>query len=176
MSAPADVKDDEVEVRFKGESLGTFAVDNTIVPGAGFQEFDEHGKASVSVTLPAYAGDPDALVVVGDDTGTKVKVGIDTVAVPKAEASLVVKRSPKRVVVKQTKVSLKITVKSDTDATGKVKVRAGGRAYTAKVVDGKASVTLKPFARAGKKTVTVRYLGDTLTKRAVEQLRLVVRK
>ncbi|WP_121250898.1 bifunctional metallophosphatase/5'-nucleotidase [Nocardioides ferulae] len=176
MSAPADIKDDEVEVRFKGQSLGSFPVDNTIVPGAGFQEFDEHGTASVSVTLPDYAGDPDALVVVGDDTGTKVKVGIDTIAIPKAEATVTVKRSPKRVVAGQTKVMLKVTVKSATEAGGKVKVRAGGRAYTAKVVDGQATVTLKPFAKAGKKTVTVRYLGDALTARDVKKLTVKVVK
>ena len=72
-STAPDVKDTEVAVRFGGDLLGTFPVDNTI----GTAVFDEYGTATVTVTIPN--GTPDGTVtlkVMGNNTGTRVDVPI----------------------------------------------------------------------------------------------------
>jgi 5'-nucleotidase len=77
MSAPADVKDTELTVSLDGEVLGTFAVDNTV----GTTPFDEHGTASVSVTLPKeVATGTGTLTLTGARTGTEVLVPVELVS------------------------------------------------------------------------------------------------
>ncbi|MFD7078142.1 ExeM/NucH family extracellular endonuclease [Nocardioides sp. NPDC059952] len=68
-----DLTDSSVEIRLGDTVLGTAAVDNTI----GTVTYDNHGTASVSVTLPSTAP-PGAnqLTVVGSTTGTSVLVPI----------------------------------------------------------------------------------------------------
>ena len=73
MTTAADTKDAHGAVSLGGTVLGTFPVDNTI----GTDIFDENGKASVNVTLPAgTAAGAQTLTVTGARPGTTVLVPI----------------------------------------------------------------------------------------------------
>ena len=85
------------------------------------------------------------------------------------------KKKPKTI--KATKTRARIVVKVEADGyvpTGKVRVRVAGKVYRAKVVDGKAVVKLKKFARKGRYTAKVRYLGDANTEAARTTVKLRV--
>jgi len=100
-----------------------------------------------------------------------------TVKVVKATPKLNVTVRPDRVIVDKTKARVISVVKvGGKAATGRVKVRAGGKTYRAKLVDGRAKVTLKPFGTTGRKKVKVIYLGNATTKRAVEIVTIRVRR
>ncbi len=61
-------------------------------------------------------------------------------------------------------------------ATGfiKVRVESTGKVYRFKVKNGKAVVKLPAFAKAGKKKLVVRYLGDDDVKRAKKIVKLKI--
>lgn len=88
-----------------------------------------------------------------------------------AQADLVVRHRPRTVVAGETRPTLHVGVSAEgAPAEGRVRVRLGGGLVTsASLVDGEAAVRLPAFARAGRKTVTVRYLGyDAVAPATVE--------
>jgi len=159
MTGAGDVQDTEVTVSLGDHDLGTFPVDNTVAPGT---TDDEPGKASVSITLPAgLPGGDRALTVTGAQTGTAVAV---PVSLEKSASTIDAKVTPRRVVADRTRPTVKVTVRAaGARANGKVEIRTGGRTWTARLEDGKASVRLPVFARAGTRTVRVAYLGNAST-------------
>ncbi|WP_062523117.1 ExeM/NucH family extracellular endonuclease [Demequina silvatica] len=72
-TAAPDLTDDNVVVSLGGEELGTFPVTNTLPTDA----LDEHGTASVTVTIPAGVEGLQLLEVEGDVTGTSFAIAID---------------------------------------------------------------------------------------------------
>jgi 5'-nucleotidase len=73
MSTADDTKDTAVQVKLGDEVIGTATLNNAI----GTDVFDEYGKASVDVVLPAGTPDgPLTLTLVGEQTGTEVPVRI----------------------------------------------------------------------------------------------------
>jgi 5'-nucleotidase len=168
-----DVQDSEVDVRLDGTVLGTFPVDNTVVPGA---TDDEAGRATVRVTLPeSVRGGDRSLRVVGHATGTRVRV---PVTLDKATSSVSAHAAPRRIVVRRTEPTVKATVRSGGSSTaGKVEVKVAGRSYQRRLEGGKAAIKLPAFAKIGQKKVTVTYLGTGRTTSSKTTLTIkVVRK
>jgi 5'-nucleotidase len=182
MTGPGDLQDDELSIRIGGREFATVPVDNAVIadiPGTpGNETNDEAGTASVDVNLPRYVGDPDQIVVVGPETGTRLAVPLDTTEQAKAAADMTVTRAPDRVVVDKTRTRIKVKVESAGDpATGRVTVTAGGRTYNATLDEtGRAVVELRPFGNAGKKNVRVEYHGDYLTNGATDTVTFTVHK
>ncbi|MEP9364685.1 bifunctional UDP-sugar hydrolase/5'-nucleotidase [Nocardioides sp. CN2-186] len=171
MSGAGDVQDSEVTVSLGATKLGTFPVDNAVAAGA---TDDEAGTASVSFTLPSgIAGGSRDLTVTGADTGTEVAVPLQ---VAQAGSTVSAKVTPKRIVVDKTRAKVKISVTSAGTASGKVEVKVGGRTYSAKLHDGKATVTLKKFGSTGTKKVKVTYLGNAATKSSHDSVTIKVVK
>ncbi|MBM9460080.1 ExeM/NucH family extracellular endonuclease [Nocardioides sp. zg-536] len=81
MSTADDAKDSEIQVRLGDTTLGTVAVDNTI----GTAVYDQYGKASVSITLPATLPADATLRLVGATTGTEIQVPIALAAAAEPE-------------------------------------------------------------------------------------------
>ncbi|HEX6878479.1 MAG TPA: ExeM/NucH family extracellular endonuclease [Nocardioidaceae bacterium] len=162
-STAADTKDAEVQVSLGNDVLGTFPVDNTI----GSAVYDEYGTADVKVALPAGTPDGKAvLTVTGVTTGSSVPVTV-TVADPRLASSTSAKVAQGTVVVKRTKAVVLATVTvGDAPATGgTVEVYEGTKRLGAgEVADGEARVQLPPFDSAGRKTLTVKYLGTDTVK------------
>ena len=80
-TSPSDPRDTVVEVKLGATTLGSFPLDNT-APSAN-PAFDDTGKASVDVVLPALPPGATQLTLVGATTGTEVVVPIQ-VAKPAA--------------------------------------------------------------------------------------------
>jgi amidase len=59
---------------------------------------------------------------------------------------------------------------------GKVVLKTAGRMYRAALANGKARIQLAEFAKPGRKTVTVRYLGSAQYQRTSEQIVIRVQK
>ena len=139
--------------------LGSFPVDNTVAPGA---TDDEAGRASVSVTLPAGLPVGDQTVtVVGDQTGTTAAVPVN---LEKAEATVDAEVTPRRVVARKTRATVKVSVLSaGGPASGEVEVTAGGNTYEATLDSGEAHVRLAAFDMPGTEHVRVEYLGNDST-------------
>lgn len=175
MTGPGDVQDRRLQIRFAGRTIGSTPVDNTVEDN---QPFDESGTASVEVTLPRYAGNPDAITFVGRRTGTRLTLPIETETQPKSPAVMSVERRPDRVVVDRTRPRIKVHVTSAGEpASGRVLVRTGGETYVDRLGDrGRTTVRVGPFGQVGPKVVRVRYLGDALTTGATDQLEFRVRR
>ncbi len=79
---------------------------------------------------------------------------------------------------KQTKVRIKVKVKSAVDiaAKGRVTVKVGGRKYNAKVKDGVAKVKLRKFAKPGKYRVVIKFRGNDTFEAARKKFTLRVRR
>jgi 5'-nucleotidase len=169
-TSPADVRDASVDV-FRGKrALGTFPVDNAIVDNVS----DENGTASVEVVLPPRMAGRKVLKVIGTTTGTVVKVPVH---VAKSESDMAIRIRPDRVVVDRTSPRFKIHVTNDDGAAkGRVEVMAGGRTYTARLDEGRATIRLKPFGHAGRRVVSVEYAGNSYTESASAMVRLPVRR
>ena len=159
MTGTGDKQDTSVTVSLGSRDLGSFPVDNTVVPGA---TDDEAGTASVSLTLPAgLPTGSQTLTVTGDRTGTAVAV---PVRLQQADAKVSARATPKKVVAKKTRPSVKVTVRSGRrPAYGKVEIEAGGTTYRATLRGGHAEVRLAAFATPGTKHVRVTYLGNDST-------------
>ena len=57
-----------------------------------------------------------------------------------------------------------VRVEADGEAaTGRVEVTVNGKTYKTQLVNGRAVVKLPTFAKTGKKTVRVKYLGNATT-------------
>ena len=66
--------------------------------------------------------------------------------------------------VNRTEAKVIVVVKADGDAAnGRVEVKVNGKTYKAKLNNGRAVVKLPKFAKTGKKTVRVKYLGNATT-------------
>jgi 5'-nucleotidase len=163
-TAPSDAEDTEVVVSLGGAQLGAFPLNNDPVAA-----FDEAGKASVSVVLPAgAAAGRQVLTLTGATTGTEIEVPI-TVAAPapaQVPARLAVTHRPAKVVADRTRTTLRVRVTaSGVMPTGVVKIRGTRRGViTVRLVNGVASVRLQVFRTAGRKRLTVSYAGDSRVK------------
>ncbi|HET9419949.1 MAG TPA: 5'-nucleotidase C-terminal domain-containing protein [Nocardioides sp.] len=172
MTGANDPTDAEVEVFDGATSLGTFPVTSALTE----MPLDESGTATLPNTLPDD-GQLHLLRIVGETTGTDIVVPVTTDKAP-AAANLSVTTRPGRVVVDRTRAKVTTQVRAaGSAATGRIEVKAGGRTYKAKLENGRATVTLKPFPTTGKKQVKVIYLGNATTLRAVKTVTIkVVRK
>jgi hypothetical protein len=174
-----------------GRAVGSFAVDNTHTAAPG-----EHGtvavRAALPVDLPAGA---TTVEVVGSTTGTTVRLPITVVAAPatptpvptteptpvptptptpaRASASVKVKVKPGRVVARQTRARLVVTVAGGASTpTGKVTARLGTRKVRGTLREGRVVLRLPVLARPGRVKVTVAYAGDTRTLAARKTVRI----
>ena len=148
------LSDDEVEVRLDGRLLGTFDVDNTVVSDTA----DENGTASVSLTLPVYAGTPESVTVVGTTTGTSVEVPVAFETGP--DAVVEAKRRPKGSIksTKRLKVTAIVSIEGE-PAAGEVTFTGKGVDKTVELnKNGKAKTKVGPFKK-GTHTILVSY-GD----------------
>ncbi len=156
MTGANDAKDAEIEVFDGATSLGTAAVNSDLTE----TPYDEAGTASLPYTVPSD-GRLHLLRVVGATTGTEILV---PVVADKASANAKVKVKPKRVVRNRTNAKVIVVVKSNGDAAnGRVEIKVGGKTYKRKLNDGRAVVILPRYAKTGKKTVRVKYLGNATT-------------
>ncbi|WP_310526854.1 Ig-like domain-containing protein, partial [Nocardioides sp.] len=64
------------------------------------------------------------------------------------------------------KVTFKVRVTADVAVTGKVVIKVDGKKRTVELRDGKAALKIRKGLRAGKHTVTVKYLGSDTVKRS----------
>jgi 5'-nucleotidase len=172
MTGATDPVDAEVEVFDGATSLGTFPVTTALSE----TPFDESGTATLPNTLPDD-GTVHVLRVVGATTGTDILVPVMTEKAP-AKANLIVTTKPGKVIVDRTraKVITRVTAEGQA-ATGRIEVKVGKKTYKARLVNGRATVALKPFPTTGKKKVKVTYLGNATTQRATKTITIkVVRK
>ncbi len=174
MTGPDDVTDAEVTVTAQGGTPVTVEVDNTV----GAEVFDEAGRATVGVPIPAGAkrNAPLTVTVTGATTGTAAVFTLPIA--PKAAAKVKTKVKPKKVKAKKTNAKLVITVSAKgVSPTGKVKVKANGKTKTVKVnKSGKATVKLGKFKTKGKKKVVITYLGDGNVKKQKKTIKVKVVK
>ena len=155
----ADAKDSEVVVSLDGEELGSFALDNA--PPAALPGFDDQGKASVAVTLPADAPAGTAvLTLTGETTGTTTTVQVEVEAGEPAPTTVTATAEN---IPYGTAGEVEVDVDSEQPLSGTVEVRDGTRVLgTATVAeDGTATVTLPPRSLSvGTHQLTVAYSGD----------------
>ena len=160
MSVPADKTDTSVKGRLGGTDLGSFPVDNTL----GTVVADESGKASVDVVIPANAAaGATELVVTGNNTGTVVRVPIKVVVHASTVKATV---DPGTVKFRQDKTGVTVAVTSaGKTPTGAVEVWDGAEKVGSGSLhaDGQAYLSVGPFDKVGIHTLTVKYLGDTVT-------------
>jgi 5'-nucleotidase len=145
------------------------------------------GTATVSggvakVTLSARSLKPGSHTLTAAYSGdSRFSSGSDTFTarVAKAGSSTKTKDSPSKVVVKKTRVTLKITVSGQFGvvATGKVKVKVPGQGTeTVTLRAGKATLKLGKFTSTGKKTIRVDYQGSDLLERSTDTVKIKVVK
>ncbi|MCW2853578.1 MAG: 5-Nucleotidase domain protein [Nocardioides sp.] len=163
-TGPSDLKDEAVVVSLGDAELGTFPLDNTAVAA-----FDEAGKATVSVTLPAgVASGAQVLTLRGATTGTDVEVPITVAAKDpvKVPARFKVAHSPAKVVAGRTRPNLRVRVTAaGATPTGVVTIRGTGKgAIKVRLVNGVAKVKLAAWKNAGRKRLTITYAGDSRVK------------
>jgi len=157
MTGSGDVVDTEVDVFDGTKPLGTFPVTSAL-SGA---PFDESGTATIPNTLP-NDGKLHLLRIVGEATGTDILVPV--VAAAKDESSVKVSVKPTKVVANRTKAKVIVVVKAAGEgATGKVEVSVNGQTYKRILDGGRHVILLDRFAKPGKKTVRVKYLGNATT-------------
>ncbi|WP_262852239.1 Ig-like domain repeat protein [Mumia quercus] len=137
------------------------------------------GRAVVTLPRTALAPGRHNLTVryAGDATTKPSAVGV-RLNISKAKATVAAKVRTKKVVAKRTKAKVKVSVRSNVRASGKVAVFVGKKKVgTARVkANGTAVVTLKKLPKAGKTKLKIRYLGSSTVDVATTTLRLKVRK
>ncbi len=171
-SGPNDLRDSQIEVRIADEVVGTVAVDNTI----GTAPFDEYGKASVDVVVPATVNPGTRVVtLIGDRTGTRVTAPI---TVAKRTSTLTASASPATVRHKQNGTVVTATVvASGATPTGTVVAAQSGRVVGAgEMVNGAARIEVGPLKAVGPASLTLRYSGDDTTSPASATVGLTVQK
>ena len=172
MSAPGDKRDATLEVKIGKVDLKDATVNNVI----GTAVFDEYGTSDVSSRLRRSVGiGTKTLTVSGATTGTKLEL---PVTIRKAKPALAVKVKPAKVRAGATRAKVKVRVEAAglQNVKGKVKVKAGGRTYQAKLKGGKLTVKLRAFGRAGQEEIRVKYLGDRVTQSTKETVPIKVRR
>lgn len=146
-----------------GVALGT----TTLASGAG------------TIAVPAKslpAGTYQLALAYSGDGGHKPSTGSVPLVVAKAEADVAAKVKPRKVKARKTHARIVVRVEADGyTPTGKVRVRVGGKTYRTRLVDGKAVVKLKKFAKPRVYRVKVRYLGDANTEPTRTIVKLKVR-
>lgn len=161
-TGPSDVKDSEVVVSVRDKVLGAFPLDNA--PQTALPGFDEAGKATVSVLLPAtvMAG-TRRLVLTGATTGTRITVPIVVTAADQVQPLVTVKAPDQ---VKQFKAAtVRVLVKAaGAPANGNVRFKYLGETVIRKLDDGVVTVKLGIFKKPGPVKVTITYLGNATTK------------
>ena len=180
MTGPTDITDDEVSVLLGDQALGQFPVTTEPPPPGNGNSSDEIGKATVTFTVPVgNTAGPEDLIILGPETFTCVGPKTDCPRPREpATANLQVKTKPKKVVEDRTRAKVIAIVRAAGEAAkGRIEVKVSGKTYKAKLKEnGRAMVTLKKFAKPGKKIVKVIYLGNANTLRAVERVTIKVRK
>ncbi|KAA1424974.1 hypothetical protein FE697_003500 [Mumia zhuanghuii] len=138
------------------------------------------GKASV--TLPRTALKPGAhalSVRYLGDAKTTASASTVRLTVAKAKASVAAKVTTKKVVVKKTRAKVRVTVKATgVTPTGKVAVYYRGKKVGTATLrsNGTAVVTLKKLPKAGKASLSIRYLGSTTTGAATKTVKVTVKR
>lgn len=173
-TAPGDPVDETVTVLMDGEEIGTLPVDNTL----GTVANDEYGKIVGDIAIPASTTPGDHVVtLVGTTTGTTLDIPVAVDRAPvKATATVTAVATPSTIKAQTGTSVLDVTVsRPGTKATGLVAAVVGGEVVGgAELVDGKAAITVGPFATAGEKLIDVEYYGDQATSPASTQVALTV--
>lgn len=129
------------------------------------------GKSTVSFTVRAA----DQLRIVAQGSGTVVAR-----PVVKASSVLRARAFPKasKIKAKKTRVKMRIKVKSPTFkvVSGYVKIRVAGKTYRAKLDDGVAKLTLRPFKKARTYNAKITYNGTNAVAEAKKKVTLRVRR
>ena len=158
-TSAADAKDTEVVVSLDGEELGSFALDNA--PPAALPGFDDQGKATVTVTLPADTPAGTAvLTLTGETTGTTTTVPVEVEAGEPAPTTVTATAEN---IPYGTAGEVEVDVDSERPLSGTVEVRDGTRVLGTAMLaeDGTATVTLPPRSLpVGTHQLTVAYSGD----------------
>ena len=172
MTGAGDVHDTTVTAHIGRRDLGAFPVDNTVPAGT---TDDEAGRASVRVVLPTgVRAGQRVLTIVGDNSGSVVRV---PVTLAKAPVTTTVRVLPRSIVAGRTRPVVAVAVDNRRFLVGgRVTVRAAGRHRTARLSDGHAVFTLPAFERPGARTIRVAYLGTRYTKRAHTTVTVHVRR
>jgi 5'-nucleotidase len=121
------------------------------------------GEAEVTIPGTALAPGHHGLTVsyAGDGTHAGSSTAVD-LAVAKASPAMKVTRKPATVHAQRTSPKLVVTLTSPGHTVaGRVSARTGGRTYLGHLSDGRVTLTLKPYAHPGTKTVKVTYLGNS---------------
>lgn len=130
------------------------------------------GSTTVEFTAPADLEGAWQVGVIADPSDTQVGAPI-----VKASSRVIAKASPKKVVAKKTRATVRVTVTAGGEnASGKVTVRVAGKSYDATLKNGKAAVKLVKFPKPGTRTATVRYLGDDFTMKSSDKVTIKVVK
>ncbi|WP_193611736.1 5'-nucleotidase C-terminal domain-containing protein [Nocardioides lijunqiniae] len=132
-----------------------------------------------TVTIPGRTLEPGTTALTATFSGPQAENAATALraTVTKASATVTATKRTGKVVVRRTRAVVKVVVRTfGQRATGKVTVRVAGRTYTRTLRSGVATVQLKRFTAAGRRTVVVRYLGNALTLPARDTLALKVTK
>jgi Zn-dependent metalloprotease len=166
VSADEPAPTGDVLFKINGADLGTAALED----GVSTLSAGPINRTGTFELTAEYQGDDNTVPSASEPV---------TLRVVKATPTLKVKTKPKKVVVRKTRAKVIAVVKvGNQPAKGKVRVKAGGKKYQAKLNNkGRAVIKLKPFGKVGKKKVKVIYLGNAITKRAVKKVSIrVVRR
>ncbi len=148
-------------------SLGTQVV------GSGTLE-----SGRTTIALPARSlpvGTYTLALAYSGDTWHEPSTGSVSVTVTKADATLSTEVKPGRLVAKDTKPVVQVTVAAEGfTPTGRVSVSVDGRSYWADLRNGVAVVELKKFNKAGTYASAVSYYGDASTNAATTIVEIVV--
>jgi 5'-nucleotidase len=134
------------------------------------------GEADVAIPGTALTPGHHGLTVsyAGDGSNAGSSTAID-LTVAKATPTLAVKVTPGTVHAGRTSPKLVVTLASPGHTvSGRISVTSASRTYLARLSDGKATVTLQPYARTGTKNVRVSYLGSDLDRSVKHSLTLRV--
>jgi 5'-nucleotidase len=142
----------EVEFALNGVAIGTAPLEDgtaTLVGGP-------INAAGTSEVTANYLGDGNTEASTSEESAT--------LTVVKATAEVNVKVKPDRIRVNRTKARVIVVVQAgDQAAKGRIEVKVAGDTFRAKLDNGRAVVKLDRFAKTGKKTVRVKYLGNATT-------------
>jgi predicted extracellular nuclease len=149
-SASADVPTGTVTLTAGGKTLGTASLSS----GSATLAIGGTALKPGHYTMTAsYAGDGTHAA----STGTAL------LKVKKASPRLHITKHPHAAKVHRTREVLTIRATAAMQTVhGRIKVSAGGHVYRARLVHGKAVVTLDTFTRPGRQRIVVRYLGNRL--------------
>jgi 5'-nucleotidase len=160
VGAPLNTRLDLVKVKKDGSTqvFGTTAVTG--------------GKARAKFTVRGGK----ELRIVAQPSGTTLARSV--VVTTPTLAHKVFPKKARLIEAKETRVRIKVKVKSAVDlaAKGRVTIRVAGRKYNAKVKDGVAKVKLRTFAKPGKYRVRVSFKANDIFNGVAEKFTLRVRR